>query len=99
MVFSSLDPGFKRFPISHEGALCDVSLLHAFDQISNGKCFVGGGGEKMDLLLLLCIYLSFCIPRYAILCGLLSEYESIQNKIKNGYLFKVNLINTNLIAF
>ncbi|XP_058651265.1 regulator of microtubule dynamics protein 2 [Onychostoma macrolepis] len=28
---------------------------------------------------------------YAILCGLLSEYESIQNKIKNGYLFKDHL--------
>ncbi|KAA0718260.1 Regulator of microtubule dynamics protein 2 [Triplophysa tibetana] len=29
--------------------------------------------------------------QYAILCGLLSEYESIQNKIKNGYLFKDHL--------
>ncbi|XP_030626266.1 regulator of microtubule dynamics protein 2 isoform X2 [Chanos chanos] len=28
---------------------------------------------------------------YAIMCGLLSEYESIQNKIKNGYLFKDHL--------
>ncbi|XP_062852274.1 regulator of microtubule dynamics protein 2 [Trichomycterus rosablanca] len=28
---------------------------------------------------------------YAIQCGLLSEYESIQNKIKNGYLFKDHL--------
>ncbi|XP_035256626.1 regulator of microtubule dynamics protein 2 isoform X1 [Anguilla anguilla] len=28
---------------------------------------------------------------YAILCGLLSEYESVQNKIKNGYLFKDHL--------
>ncbi|XP_026133806.1 regulator of microtubule dynamics protein 2-like isoform X2 [Carassius auratus] len=27
---------------------------------------------------------------YAIHCGLLSEYESIQNKIKNAYLFKVS---------
>ncbi|MFT7806066.1 regulator of microtubule dynamics protein 2-like [Arapaima gigas] len=26
---------------------------------------------------------------YAIMCGLLSEYETVQNKIKNGYLFKV----------
>ncbi|KAJ8250397.1 hypothetical protein COCON_G00223190 [Conger conger] len=28
---------------------------------------------------------------YAILCGLMSEYESVQNKIKNGYLFKDHL--------
>ncbi|XP_072534414.1 regulator of microtubule dynamics protein 2 isoform X2 [Salminus brasiliensis] len=28
---------------------------------------------------------------YAIVCGLLSEYESVQNKIKNGYLFKDHL--------
>ncbi|XP_018593653.1 regulator of microtubule dynamics protein 2 [Scleropages formosus] len=28
---------------------------------------------------------------YAILCGLLSEYETVQNKIKNGYLFKNHL--------
>uniref|UniRef100_A0A8C2PM05 Regulator of microtubule dynamics protein 2 n=1 Tax=Cyprinus carpio TaxID=7962 RepID=A0A8C2PM05_CYPCA len=28
---------------------------------------------------------------YAIHCGLLSEYDSIQNKIKNGYLFKDHL--------
>ncbi|XP_037394577.1 regulator of microtubule dynamics protein 2 isoform X2 [Pygocentrus nattereri] len=28
---------------------------------------------------------------YAILCGLLSEYESVQSKIKNGYLFKDHL--------
>ncbi|XP_076830748.1 regulator of microtubule dynamics protein 2 isoform X2 [Brachyhypopomus gauderio] len=28
---------------------------------------------------------------YAILCGLLSEYESVQNKIKNGYLYKDHL--------
>ncbi|MBN3320208.1 RMD2 protein, partial [Atractosteus spatula] len=26
---------------------------------------------------------------FAIMCGYLSEYESVQNKIKNGYLFKV----------
>ncbi|MCJ8730386.1 hypothetical protein PDJAM_G00183930 [Pangasius djambal] len=29
---------------------------------------------------------------YAILCGYLSEYESVQNKIKNGYLFKDHLV-------
>lgn len=28
---------------------------------------------------------------YAILCGMLSDYESVQNKIKNGYLFKDHL--------
>ncbi|KAI1894562.1 hypothetical protein AGOR_G00117060 [Albula goreensis] len=28
---------------------------------------------------------------YAIMCGLMSEYESVQNKIKNGYLFKDHL--------
>ncbi|KAK7140598.1 hypothetical protein R3I94_013017 [Phoxinus phoxinus] len=32
-----------------------------------------------------------CHQWYAILCGLLTEYESIQNKIKNGYLFKDHL--------
>ncbi|KAG9344408.1 hypothetical protein JZ751_011078 [Albula glossodonta] len=25
------------------------------------------------------------------MCGLMSEYESVQNKIKNGYLFKIAL--------
>ncbi|MGH0147299.1 UNVERIFIED_CONTAM: hypothetical protein FKN15_010211 [Acipenser sinensis] len=28
---------------------------------------------------------------FAIMCGYMSEYESVQNKIKNGYLFKDHL--------
>ncbi|XP_069090575.1 regulator of microtubule dynamics protein 2 isoform X1 [Pleurodeles waltl] len=32
-----------------------------------------------------------CHQWFAIMCGYLSEYESVQNKIKNGYLFKEHL--------
>ncbi|XP_048863925.1 regulator of microtubule dynamics protein 2 isoform X2 [Brienomyrus brachyistius] len=32
-----------------------------------------------------------CHQWYAIMCGLMSDYESVQNRIKNGYLFKDHL--------
>lgn len=28
--------------------------------------------------------------RYAIMCGIMADYETVQNKIKNGYIFKVS---------
>lgn len=44
---------------------------------------------SVHILLITVFFIS--LHRYAIHCGLLSEYESIQNKIKNGYLFKVSV--------
>lgn len=31
----------------------------------------------------------FPLHRYAIMCGIMAEYDTVQNKIKNGYIFKV----------
>uniref|UniRef100_A0A671TQR4 Regulator of microtubule dynamics protein 2 n=1 Tax=Sparus aurata TaxID=8175 RepID=A0A671TQR4_SPAAU len=33
----------------------------------------------------------FSLYRYAIMCGIMAEYETVQNKIKNGYIFKDHL--------
>lgn len=46
-------------------------------------------GTKVDFWVL------FCFSRYAIMCGIMADYDTIQNKIKNGYIFKVrhNLCN------
>lgn len=36
------------------------------------------------------ISLMLCVHRYAIMCGIMAEYDTVQNKIKNGYIFKVS---------
>lgn len=34
--------------------------------------------------------------RYAIMCGVMTDYDTLQNKIKNGYVFKVSQTNLRL---
>lgn len=36
----------------------------------------------------------FSVCRYAIMCGIMADYETVQNKIKNGYIFKVGFVVT-----
>ncbi|XP_069464039.1 regulator of microtubule dynamics protein 2 isoform X2 [Ambystoma mexicanum] len=50
----------------------------------NGKS-IAGKAVEMDP------FNADCHQWFAIMCGYLSEYESVQNKIKNGYLFKEHL--------
>ncbi|KAM4693017.1 regulator of microtubule dynamics protein 2 [Discoglossus pictus] len=49
-----------------------------------GKCVAGRAVELDDLS-------ARSHQWYAIMCGYLSEFDSVQNKIKNGYLFKEHL--------
>lgn len=30
------------------------------------------------------------VCRYAIMCGIMADYDTMQNKIRNGYIFKVS---------
>ena len=30
-----------------------------------------------------------CFGRFAIMCGIMTDYDTMQNKIRNGYIFKV----------
>lgn len=41
--------------------------------------------------MLFCTVCSF--RRFAIMCGIMTDYDTIQNKIKNGYIFKVRKAN------
>lgn len=41
----------------------------------------------------------FSLYRYAIMCGIMAEYETVQNKIKNGYIFKVSCLTTTVLSF
>ncbi|NXK00214.1 RMD2 protein, partial [Corythaixoides concolor] len=39
----------------------------------------------------MCVCFFFSPLRFAIMCGYMSQFESVQNKIRNGYLFKEHL--------
>lgn len=71
----------RAYSDAHDFAV-DLSEKKSFAE--NGKII----GEKAISIDPLC---AESHQWYAILCGLLSEYDSVQNKIKNGYLFKDHL--------
>lgn len=51
----------------------------------------------MSLTACNCFPLLLLFHRFAIMCGIMTDYDTVQNKIKNGYIFKV--INTKGFGF
>ncbi|NXK91604.1 RMD2 protein, partial [Formicarius rufipectus] len=47
--------------------------------------------EKRKYVTDVCVCVFFSPLRFAIMCGYMSQFESVQNKIRNGYLFKEHL--------
>lgn len=93
-----LQPSFKNldgfyyscFCMSHY-SWCHIYVFFLYEYPRQlGILMIKNDHERYVLSILFAPLLFLCfLFRFALLCGYMSQFESIQNKIRNGYLFKV----------
>ncbi|XP_056423492.1 regulator of microtubule dynamics protein 2 [Hyla sarda] len=66
-------------------------MFYLTDNVEEKKSYAADGKSVAEKAVELDDKIAASHRWYAIMCGYMSEYENVQNKIKNGYLFKEHL--------